>query len=139
MNELIDNSEQILYERAKAARENAYVPYSHFKVGAALQTKSGQIFTGVNIENASYGLTNCAERSCIFNYVSAGEIADPIVKFLVIGETPAPISPCGACRQVMAEFLQPDTQLILTNLKAQAKRMTLEELLPYYFKKEDLN
>lgn len=128
-----------LYNIAQAEMKHAYVPYSHFQVAAVLRTKSGQIFKGVNVENASFGLTNCAERSCIFNYISAGSLADPISEFLIIGGTDDPISPCGACRQVLSEFLPSDATITLTNLTGAVKHMTMVELLPYYFKQEDLN
>lgn len=130
---------QELFELAKSHLATAYVPYSHFPVSAVLKTANGKIYTGVNIENASYGLTNCAERTCLFNYINAGDLSEPITKFLIIGETKRPISPCGACRQVMAEFLSPETQIILANTSGQMQQYTLAELLPYYFTEEDLN
>ena len=92
----------ILFEAAKAARKNAYVPYSHFAVGAAVRAKDGRVFTGCNIENASYGLTVCAERNAIFAAVKEG-VRD-FETLLVTADTEGPVSPCGACRQVMAEY-----------------------------------
>ena len=86
--------------------KKAYVPYSHFPIGAVLVAKNGQIFTGVNIENASFGLTNCGERTAIFKAVSEG-VTD-FKELIVYGETQHPISPCGACRQVMAELFSKD-------------------------------
>ena len=118
-----------LLEAALAARERAYAPYSKFLVGAAVRAESGKIYTGCNIENASYGLTVCAERNALFSAVGAGE--RNFTALCVVGDTEEPISPCGACRQVMAEFKVPC--IILANLKGDVKEYTLEDLLPYGF------
>ena len=120
---------QELLNAALSARERAYAPYSKFLVGAAVLAKSGKIYTGCNIENASYGLTVCAERNALFSAVGAGE--REFNALCVVGDTEAPISPCGACRQVMAEFKVPC--IILANLKGDVTEYTLEELLPYGF------
>ena len=120
---------QELLNAALSARERAYAPYSKFLVGAAVLAKSGKIYTGCNIENSSYGLTVCAERNALFSAVGAGE--REFTALCVVGDTEAPISPCGACRQVMAEFKVP--RIILANLKGDVKEYTLEELLPYGF------
>ncbi|WP_129408660.1 cytidine deaminase [Marinitoga lauensis] len=120
---------ELLYKKAKEALNNSYSPYSKFKVGAALITKSGKIYTGTNVENASYGLSMCAERIAIFKAVSEGE--KDFEALVVIGDTDEPISPCGACRQVIAEFGV--DEVILTNLKKDLKIMSVEELLPYGF------
>ena len=120
---------QELLNAALSARERAYAPYSKFLVGAAVLAKSGKIYTGCNIENASYGLTVCAERNALFSAVGAGE--REFIALCVVGDTEAPISPCGACRQVMTEFKVP--RIILANLKDDVKECTLEELLPYGF------
>ena len=120
---------QELLNAALSARERAYAPYSKFLVGAAVLAKSGKIYTGCNIENASYGLTVCAERNALFSAIGAGE--REFIALCVVGDTEAPISPCGACRQVMAEFKVPC--IILANLKGDVKEYTLEELLPYGF------
>ena len=120
---------QELLNAALSARERAYAPYSKFLVGAAVLAKSSKIYTGCNIENASYGLTVCAERNALFSAVGAGE--REFTALCVVGDTEAPISPCGACRQVMAEFKVP--RVILANLKGDVKEYTLEELLPYGF------
>ena len=120
---------QELLNAALSARERAYAPYSKFLVGAAVLAKSGKIYTGCNIENASYGLTVCAERNALFSAVGAGE--REFTALCVVGDTEAPISPCGACRQVIAEFKVP--RIILANLKGDVKEYTLEELLPYGF------
>jgi cytidine deaminase len=121
---------------AKEAMENAYVPYSKFPVGAVLVTESGEVFLGCNIENASYGLTNCAERTAIFKAVSEGKTK--FQKLVVIADTQRPCSPCGACRQVMAEFFESDMPVILTNLKGDMLETTVLELLPGFFNKSDL-
>ncbi|HFU4116267.1 TPA: cytidine deaminase [Streptococcus suis] len=114
---------------------HAYVPYSHFPVSAVLVAKDGQIFTGVNIENASFGLTNCAERTAIFKAVSEGVL--DFSEIVIYGETEKPISPCGACRQVMAEFFEQDLKVTLVAKDKSTVEMTVGELLPYSF--TDLN
>lgn len=118
-----------LLNAALEARLKAYAPYSKFLVGAAVLAACGKIYTGCNIENASYGLTVCAERNALFAAVGAGE--RDFTALCVVGDTEAPISPCGACRQVMAEFKVP--RIILANLNGDVKEYTLEELLPYGF------
>ncbi|HFI0645412.1 TPA: cytidine deaminase [Streptococcus suis] len=110
---------------------HAYVPYSHFPVSAVLVAKNGQVFTGVNIENASFGLTNCAERTAIFKAVSEG-ILD-FSEIVIYGETEKPISPCGACRQVMAEFFDQNLKVTLVAKDKSTVEMTVGELLPYSF------
>jgi cytidine deaminase len=122
-----------LIRAAKAAREKAYSPYSNFKVGAAVMTPSGKIYSGCNVENASYGLTNCAERTAIYKAVSEGEHS--FAALAVVADTDAPVAPCGACRQVIAEF--GIEQIILGNIKGHTKILSLEELLPYAFTKND--
>ena len=118
-----------LLEAALVVRERAYAPYSKFLVGAAVRAESGKIYTGCNVENASYGLTVCAERNALFSAVGAGE--RKFTALCVVGDTEEPISPCGACRQVVAEFKVP--RIILANLKGDVKEYTLEELLPLSF------
>ena len=118
-----------LIRAAFKARSFAYTPYSHFKVGAALLAKNGMVYTGCNIENASYGLSLCAERCAIFAGVKEG--VREFTALCVTADTPGPVSPCGACRQVMAEFSIPRIQL--TNLQGAWKEMTVAELLPYAF------
>lgn len=134
----MDKNVQELHQLAVKNLANSFSPYSNFPVSAVLQTKSGKVYTGVNIENASYGLSMCAERVCLFNYVNDGAINDPIETFLVTGKTNNPISPCGACRQVMVEFIDKTTNIVLTNVDGQSKDFTLEQLLPYYFEQGDL-
>ena len=109
----------------------AYVPYSHFPVSAILVTKSGELYSGVNIENASFGLTNCAERTAIFKAISEG-VRD-FSEIIIYGETEKPISPCGACRQVMAEFFDKDLKVTLVAKDKSTVVMTVGELLPYSF------
>lgn len=120
---------QSLYHAAVAAREHAYIPYSHFGVGAAVRCASGRVYGGCNIENASYGLCVCGERNAMFNAVSAGE--RELVELCVVADTEEPVSPCGACRQVMSEFKI--KTIVLANLKGDCFVCTLEDLLPYGF------
>ena len=125
---------QKLMDCAKKARENAYSPYSHFAVGAALLCEDGTLYEGCNIENASYGLTNCAERTAIFKAVSEGHIK--FKALAVVADTEGPCAPCGACRQVMAEFKIP--LIIMGNLMGNIKIVTIEELLPFSFSECDV-
>lgn len=120
-----------LIEAAERARELAYVPYSTFKVGAALKTKAGNIYTGCNIENAAYTMACCAERTAIFKAISEGE--REFTHIAVTADTEDVVSPCGACRQVMAEFFTEEVTIYLSNLKGKVKQTTLEALLPNYF------
>lgn len=129
-------NKDMLMEASKVAREKAYVPYSKFPVGAALLTKDGEVIHGCNIENASFGLTNCAERTAIFKAVSEGKKVFSAIA--IVGDTEGPISPCGACRQVLAEFCEPDMPVYLTNLKGNVLETTVSELLPGAFTTEDL-
>lgn len=128
---------QELMKLALEAREQAYVPYSKFKVGASLLSGDGRIFTGCNIENAAYGPTNCAERTAIFKAVSEG--VRLFSALAVVADTSGPVSPCGVCRQVMAEFFAPDTPVYLGNLQGDLEVTTLEDLLPGAFTAKDLN
>ena len=125
---------QKLMDCAIKARENAYSPYSHFAVGAALLCEDGTLFEGCNIENASYGLTNCAERTAIFKAVSEGHTK--FKALAVVADTEGPCAPCGACRQVMAEFKIP--LIIMGNLMGNIKIVTIEELLPFSFSEYDV-
>lgn len=127
-----------LYDSALAVFKNSYSPYSKFKVGASILLKNGEIINGTNIENASYGLTNCAERSALFAAYSKGYRKEDIDKMMVIGDVESPISPCGACRQVMSELMDSESEVVLTNLKKDIKVMKVKELLPYSFDKEVL-
>ncbi len=119
-----------LVDEAINARKNAYAPYSKFPVGAAVLTVDGEIFSGCNIENASYGLTTCAERTAIFQAVAKGK--QQFSALAVVADTSRPVIPCGACLQVMVEFNIP--KIILANLKGENLELSLDELLPYQFK-----
>ncbi len=125
-----------LIKAAAEARENAYVPYSHYGVGAALLTKDGKVFTGMNIENAAYSLCNCAERTALFKAFSEGE--KEYAAMAVIADAKRPVPPCGACRQVMAELCPQDMTVILTNLQGDIEETTVGKLLPGAFLAEDL-
>ncbi|HZX27173.1 MAG TPA: cytidine deaminase [Telluria sp.] len=127
-----------LIEEARVARELAYTPYSNFKVGAALLTKDGRVFRGCNVENASYGLCNCAERTAFFSAVAHGCKPGDFAALAVIGETDGPISPCGACRQVTFELGGSDLPVMLTNLKGDQMETTAGSLLPHGFGGWDL-
>ncbi|MBE5100683.1 cytidine deaminase [Priestia aryabhattai] len=126
-----------LIDEAKKAREMAYVPYSKFKVGAALLTKDGKVYRGCNIENAAYSMCNCAERTALFKAYSEGD--KEYSALAVVAETDRPVSPCGACRQVISELCPKEMKVILTNLKNDIQELTVEELLPGAFSSEDLH
>ena len=115
-----------LIQSAIAARQQAYAPYSNFQVGAALLAKDGRVFTGCNVENLSYGLTICAERSAVFAAVAAG--VREFTAIAIVADTREPISPCGACRQVMAEF--GDFKVISATLDGKVFESTIAALLP---------
>ncbi len=120
-----------LIEEARKAKEKAYAEYSKFKVGAALLTKSGKIFTGVNVENASYGLTVCAERVAVFKAVSEGE--REFLAIAVVSDSQEITPPCGACRQVLFEFSE-DMDVIMANKDGKYEIMKLKDLMPKGFK-----
>ena len=124
-----------LIAEAKRVREFAYCPYSHFAVGAAVLGASGEIYGGCNVENASFSVTNCAERTAIFKAISAGE--EDVLAIAVVAEGATPVTPCGACRQVIAEFKIP--HILMANLEGDVREMTLDTLLPGAFSAEDLN
>ena len=119
-----------LIEAAKKARENAHAPFSDFKVGAALETKSGVVFTGCNIENASYGLTICAERVAIFKAISEGETE--FKNLAVVADTAELTPPCGACRQIIWEFCG-DIPLTMANLNDETETLQMKKLFPRAF------
>ena len=127
-----------LFAKALNARDNAYASYSHFKVGACVLMKDGKMFTGCNVENASFGATNCAERTAIFKAISEGYEAGDFDKLLVLGDTDGLCYPCAICRQVMNEFFEKDSEIIVCNIKGDYKVYRFEELLPFAFEKEDL-
>ena len=125
-----------LIREAISARRQAYAPYSHFCVGAALLTAAGKIYNGCNIENAAYTPTNCAERTAFFKAVSEGERDFAAIAIVggKAGEALAPTAPCGVCRQVMAEFCDPETfRIILMNGAGEIREYLLKELLPLGF------
>ncbi|SMQ66131.1 cytidine deaminase [Bacillus sp. OV166] len=126
-----------LIVEAKKAREFAYVPYSKFKVGAALLSKDGQVYHGCNIENASYSMTNCAERTALFKAYSEG--VKQFDSLVVVADTEGPVSPCGACRQVISELCDAEMEVVLTNLKGDILKLKVKDLLPGAFSPKDLN
>jgi cytidine deaminase len=121
---------QALIDAALAAREHAFAPYSNFKVGAALEDESGRVHTGCNVENSTYGLTVCAERVAVLKAVSEG--ARRFRRIVVAADSEALTPPCGACRQILWEFCG-DIEIVLVNLKGQAKSYRLAELFPSPF------
>lgn len=120
-------NEKVLIASALLARSRAYAPYSHFKVGAALLAEDGQIFTGCNVENISFGLTLCAERTALVSAIAAG--VSKFSAIAVVADTKIPISPCGACRQVLAEFA-PELKILLSTLEGPPESFCLSYLLP---------
>lgn len=132
-------TEEQLINAAREARLKAYAPYSQFKVGAAVATRDGKVYHGCNIENASYGLTNCAERTALFSAIADGQRPGDIVAMAVTGDTELPISPCGACRQVMLELGGADLPVTLTNLDGAIDRTTATRLLPGAFSSSDMD
>lgn len=125
--------EQKLIQLANDVRKRAYAPYSGFKVGSALLGQDGKVHLGCNVENAAYGPTNCAERTALFRAVADGCKPGCFKGIAVVGDTKEPITPCGVCRQVMAELCSPDMPVILSNLKGQIYRTTVADLLPGAF------
>jgi cytidine deaminase len=128
MDETTDENE--LYLAAARVRDNAHAPFSNFKVGAALETANGEVFTGCNVENATYGLTVCAERVAIFKAIAEG--CRDFRRIAIVADTDEPTPPCGACRQILWEF-GGDLQIILGNLKGITTRHQLKDLLPFPF------
>jgi len=127
-----------LYEEAKSVLKNSYSKYSNFKVAAALKLKNGEVITGVNVENASFGLSNCAERSALFTAYSRGVRKEDIAEMLITTEQDDFISPCGACRQVMNELMPQDALIHLSNNKGEIKTIHNKDLLPFAFSEDDL-
>ncbi len=126
------------YELALQAYNNSYAKYSHFQVGAVVILKNEQYFLGTNVENASYGLSNCAERTALFSAYANGYRADDIVELVIIGKNDDFLYPCGACRQVIIELMNKDAVVTLINLDKRAKSIKVSDLLPFAFKEEDL-
>ena len=127
---MADKKKELL-AAARKARKNAYAPYSNFHVGSAVLSADGNIYSGCNVENASFGLTCCAERNAIFAMVAAG--AKEIREILVIGESEEFLPPCGACRQVIAEFAAPPTVVHMGNRDGECRDTTVAELVPFIF------
>ncbi len=120
-----------LFEAAKAARENAYAPYSNFKVGAAVRTDAGEVFTGCNVENVAYPEGTCAEAGALAAMAVAG--GRKVVEVLVIADSSDPIPPCGGCRQKLAEFASGDVPVTLADLHGPRTKTTVAALLPGAF------
>ena len=136
MNRVDQNELQHMLSLACAARERAYVPYSCFRVGACLRASSGLYYMGCNIENAAYTPTNCAERTAMFTAVYQGERSFDAIAIACSGDRPA--YPCGVCRQVLAEFCNPEMPVIVCNAAGEAEQCTLGDLLPHSFGRTDL-
>ncbi|MBX9976065.1 cytidine deaminase [Cytobacillus firmus] len=126
------NKEQLM-ESARSMKERAYAPYSKFPVGAALLLKDGTVINGVNVENVSFGATNCAERTAIFTAIANGYKKGDFQAIAVAGDTADFLPPCSICRQVLAEFCMPNMPVYLTNEKKEILELTLKDLLPYAF------
>jgi len=130
---------QPLVEAASEARQHAYAPYSGFRVGAALQLDDA-VVTGVNVENCSYGLTVCAERNAIAAAVRSGAEPGSVLAVAIVADAEGPTPPCGACRQVLAEFVAPNARVILHNLRdGSSTEMAFTELLPHAFDRSSLD
>ena len=125
-----------LFFIVRTVRENAHAPYSKFKVGAALRTVSGKEFIGCNVENSAYPQGTCAEAGAIAAMIAAGE--KEILEICIVADSPSPVSPCGGCRQKLAEFSQPSTQVNLANLHGVLESHTLKDLLPHSFSSDHL-
>ncbi len=123
-----------LVQEARSARQSAYTPYSQFAVGAAVLTRDGRVFRGCNVENASYGLCNCAERTALFNAMAHGCRPGDFTHLAVIADSPEPVKPCGACRQVLIELGGGALEVILANLAGEHLSLRADALLPDAFK-----
>ncbi|HTC27509.1 cytidine deaminase [Dyella sp.] len=119
-----------LLELARTTRDKAYAPYSNFHVGAALQTRDGRQFPGCNVENAAYGLCNCAERTALFSAIAAGCKPGDFTALAVIADTPEPVTPCGSCRQALAELCDGTMPVLLANVSGATRLTTVAALLP---------
>ena len=129
MNEPMPSLERLI-SAARSAREKAHAPFSNFKVGAAIEDENGRIFTGCNVENATYGLTICAERVAVFKAISEG--ARKLTRIAVVADTPQLTPPCGACRQILWEFC-PDADLVLANLSGARETLSIRHIFPRPF------
>ena len=125
-----------LIKKAIEVRKNAYAPYSNFLVGAAIKTKNGSVFSGCNVENAAYPEGTCAEAGAIAAMIASGE--REIIEVVVAADSQTPVTPCGGCRQKLAEFSNSNVIVIFSNLNGEGGRMTVEQLLPGAFEKEQM-
>ena len=125
--------------KAKEVSKNAYIPYSNFPVGASIKTKDGTYYVGCNVENASYGLTNCAERTCLFGAYAHGVKKEDIVMMCIYSPKNHVVSPCGACRQVMSELIPSYCEVILAYGESGIIKTNMKELLPLSFTSEDMD
>lgn len=126
-----------LLQIANKVKQNSYSPYSKFRVGAVLITEDGDMYSGVNVENSSYGLTNCAERTAVFKAVTEGE--RKFKSIVLVSDAEDFITPCGACRQVLMELCGKDLEVVMSNIDNEIRIVKLEELLPLSFNKEYLD
>lgn len=122
-----------LVRQAKIAQANAYAPYSKFRVGAAIMMKDNKYVIGANMENASYGLTCCAERTAMFSAYTQGYRKEDVVAMAIVSDSNTDTLPCGACRQVMVEMIPMDTPVYCVNAKNEVKEYTVKDLIPYAF------
>ncbi len=127
----------LLINEAFEAMKNAYAPYSNYHVGACVLCKDGSTYKGANIENASFGATNCGERTAIFSAYANGKRKDDIVAIAIVSDGKRLAAPCGICRQVLSELINQDTPIILSN-KIDYMETNIKELLPMQFSEEDL-
>lgn len=127
------------FKLVKIAYDNAYAKYSHFQVGALILTKDGMVYKGANVENASYGLSNCAERSALFSAYSNGVRKDDIVELVLIGKSQDYLYPCGACRQVICELMHAEAKVTLFRLDGNYRELQVKDLLPYAFNECELD
>lgn len=125
-----------LFQAARDVRENAHAPYSNFKVGAAVRSASGAIYVGCNVENVAYPEGTCAEAGAIAAMVAAGD--NEISEVVVVADAPDPVTPCGGCRQKLAEFSRPEVAIIMAGPEGERVRMTMGDLLPGAFSTEHL-
>ena len=129
----LSDRDRMLISRAEEAMGRAYVPYSGFRVGAALLDADDEVHVGCNVENAAYSPTNCAERTALFSAIADGKQAGSFQAIAVIGNTDSPITPCGVCRQVMVELCDPDMPVIMSNTEGEWSIATVSQLLPGAF------
>ncbi|MCF7926061.1 MAG: cytidine deaminase [Candidatus Izimaplasma sp.] len=127
-----------LFEEARKTIKNSYARYSNFPVGAALKLKDGTIITGVNVENAAYGLTNCAERTALFTAYTNGYRKEDIKEILITTNKDNFVSPCGSCRQVMRELMPAEAKVHLSTKDGRTKTLINKDLLPHGFTEEDM-